>query len=275
MSTADMGTADVGTADVVSHYEERYDEGVRLDRDPVNKLEWIRTRLVMDRYLPEPPAAILDVGGGPGVYAVALAEAGYDVELIDIVPRHIRQATERGVRAQIGDARDLPVPTNSQDAVLMLGPLYHLLEIEHRIAALSEAIRVGKKGAPVLTAAISRYAPAIDALDSGYWDDREFANMVVASLKTGRHINTTGNPAHFTTAYFHRPEELEAELLQAGLTNVEMIAVEGIGWAAGDLAERIEDEARLTDLLDLLNRLEGEPSILGASPHILGVGFVP
>lgn len=260
--------------DVVNHYEERYDEDTRLERNPVNRLELIRTRLLLDRYLPEPPAAILDVGGGPGVYAAALAGAGYDVELIDIVPRHIRQATERGVRSQLGDARELPIRTRTQDAVLLLGPLYHLIEKEERLAALAEAIRVGKVGAPVFAAAISRYAPAIDGLDSGYWDDPAFVDIVLDDLESGRHINTTGDPAYFTTAFFHRPEELQSELVEAGLRDVHVLAVEGIGWAAADLDDRLADENKQAELLRLLERLEQEQPILGSSPHLLGIGWI-
>lgn len=261
--------------DVVGHYEERYDESTRLARDPVGRLELIRTRVILSRHLPEPPASVLDVGGGPGVYAAALNDAGYDVELIDVVPRHIREATERGVRAQLGDARDLPVATKSQDAVLLLGPLYHLTERTDRLAALRETIRVGKSGAPVLAAAISRYASAIDGLDSGFWDDPAFAEIVVADLDTGRHVNTTGNPAYFTTAFFHHPDELRKELRDTGFLNVEVLAVEGIGWVAADLADRLDDASKRSELLRLLERLEGEEPILGASPHLLGVGRVP
>jgi len=107
--------------DVIHHYEERYDEDTRLERDPSNRLELIRTRQLLDRYLPEPPAAIVDVGGGPGAYAVPLTEAGYDVELIDLVPRHIRLATERGIRAQLGDARNLPIGTKTRTQCSCLG----------------------------------------------------------------------------------------------------------------------------------------------------------
>lgn len=261
--------------DVIGHYEERYREEDRLVRDPVGRLELIRTGIILDRYLPDPPAAVLDVGGGPGVYADLLNDAGYDVELIDIVPRHIRQATERGVRAQLGDARDLPALTKSQDAVLLLGPLYHLAEQADRLNALAEAIRVGKSGAPVFAAAISRYAAAIDGLERGFWDDPAFAEIVVADLKTGRHVNTTGNPAYFTTAFLHHPDELRSELENAGLRDVSVLAVEGVGWVAGDLGGRLDDPPRRAELLHLLELLEREESILGASPHLLGVGFVP
>jgi len=259
--------------DIIAHYEDRYDEDVRLSKDGLGRLELIRTQLILQRYLPPAPATVLDVGGGPGVYAGWLETLGYDVELIDIVPRHIRQANEQGLRATLGDARELPLPDGSQDAILLLGPLYHLQEREDRITALRQAVRVARPGAPIFAAAISRYAPAIDGLDSGFFDDPQFAGLLTSVTDTGRHHNPTGNPNYFTTSYFHMPDGLDAELTAAGLRQIEVMAVEGIGWAARDLDERMADETSQQKLLDLLERLEGEPSILGASPHLLGVGY--
>jgi ubiquinone/menaquinone biosynthesis C-methylase UbiE len=260
--------------EILLHYEDRYDEDVRLSKSGLGQLELIRTQQILQRHLPPPPATILDVGGGPGVYAYWLDAAGYEVELIDVVPRHIRQATERGIRARVADARDLPVADDSQDAVLLLGPLYHLQEPEDRIQALAEAIRVAKPGGPVFAAAISRYAPAIDGLDSGFFDDPAFAGLLAGVTDTGKHHNPTGNPDYFATSYFHKPTELAAEMVAAGLTRVDVLAVEGIGWAAQDLDERMGDEDSQRKLLELLERLERAPSILGASPHLLGVGYV-
>ena len=261
--------------DILLHYEDRYDEDVRLSSSGVGQLELNRTQILMRRHLPEPPATVLDVGGGPGVYAYWLDAAGYEVDLVDIVPRHVRQATERGLRATLADARALPVPDNTRDAALLLGPLYHLQERDDRLQALGEAIRVAKPGAPVFAAAISRFAPAIDGLDSGFFDDPAFAELLDAVTASGRHHNPTGNPDYFTTSFFHLPKELEAEMCDAGLIDVEVLAVEGIGWVAADLDERMTREDDQQRLLDLLEQLETEPSILGASPHLLAVGFVP
>ena len=260
--------------DILLHYEDRYDEDTRLSESGLGQLELIRTQALLKRFLPPPPAAVLDVGGGPGVYAYWLDAAGYEVDLIDIVPRHVRQATERGLRATLADARDLPVPDDSRDAVLLLGPLYHLQEREDRLTALRQAIRVARPGAPVFAAVISRYAPAIDGLDSGFFDDPAFAGLLDRVTTTGEHHNPTGNPQYFTTAYFHLPDDIENELIDAGLERVEVFAVEGIGWVASDLDERMAREDDQIKLLDLLEKLEQEPSILGASPHLLGVGFV-
>ena len=261
--------------DILLHYEDRYDEDARLSESGLGQLELIRTQILLQRHLPPPPAVVLDVGGGPGVYAYWLDAGGYEVDLVDIVPRHIRQATERGVRATLADARELPVPDNTRDAVLLLGPLYHLQERDDRLQALREAIRVAKPGAPIFAAVISRFAPAIDGLDSGFFDDPAFAELLEPVTATGRHHNPTDNPNYFTTSFYHLPDELESEMRDASLDDVEVLAVEGIGWVASDLDERMARDEDQQKLLELLESLEREPSILGASPHLLGVGWVP
>lgn len=261
--------------DILLHYEDRYDEDARLSESALGQLELLRSQHLLQRYLPDPPATVLDVGGGPGVYAYWLDAAGYEVDLVDIVPRHIRQATERGLRATLADARELPAPDNTRDAVLLLGPLYHLQERTDRVNALREAIRVARPGAPVFAAAISRYAPAIDGLDSEHFDDPLFAEMLDRVTATGLHSNPTDNPDYFTTSYFHLPDDLGAEMADAGLLNVDVLAIEGIGWVASNLDDRLDDADKQRSLMALLERLEREPGILGASPHLMGVGVVP
>jgi SAM-dependent methyltransferase len=199
-------------------------------------------------------------------------ERGYEVRLVDLVPRHVEQAKETGIDAVLGDAATLGEPDGSWDAVLLLGPLYHLQERADRLQALGEARRVLRPGCPVFAAAISRFAPIIDGLDSGYLDDERFRTTVADNLATGRHVNPTGDPAHFTTAYFHLPNELASEVTEAGFWDVDVLAVEGIAWAAGDLGKRWEDPERRAVVEGFLRRLEREPSLMGASPHLLAVG---
>jgi ubiquinone/menaquinone biosynthesis C-methylase UbiE len=108
---------------------------------------------VLRRVLPAPPARVVDVGGGSGVHAEWLAADGHVVELVDPVPLHVEQASRvPGVTARHGDARDLPMPGASADAVLLLGPLYHLVEREDRVRALREAARVVRPGGVVAAA---------------------------------------------------------------------------------------------------------------------------
>ena len=258
-----------------------YARGLERDRlmSGPGALEFARTTILLDRYLPAPASDVIDVGGGPGRYALWLAERGYRVHLVDPVPLHIEQARSASANqsgralsgAEIGDARELRFPDESADAVLLLGPLYHLPERDDRIRALSEARRVCRPGGVVIAAGISRFASAIDGLRGGYLTDSAFAGIVAGDLRDGRHRNPTGHPAYFTTAYFHRPEELAAECDAARLTHQETLAVEGIGWLLPDLDAWLADDARRGVLLSTLAQLEAEPALMGASAHLLSV----
>jgi hypothetical protein len=68
-----------------------------LERDRLaggsGALELARTQALLERYLPPSPAVIADVVGGPGRYAIWLAERGYRVHLVDPVPLHVEQAS--------------------------------------------------------------------------------------------------------------------------------------------------------------------------------------
>lgn len=266
--------------DVLRHYQ-TYREVDRLSSGQ-GLLELLRTQELIGRYLGEAALTIVDVGGGPGAYAVWLAGLGHRVHLIDPVPEHVRQAEGAAADADvsleslsIADGRELPLDDGIADLVLLMGPLYHLHEREDRMRALGEARRVAVAGAAVIVAAINRFAAPLDGLWSGWIDDGAFRTMIAHALETGRHTNPTGDPDYFTTSYYHHADDLRAEVEAAGLTGVTVCAVEGVGWAARDLDERLADPDRRRHLLDLLRRLETEPTLLGASPHLLAVGRVP
>jgi SAM-dependent methyltransferase len=176
----------------------------------------------------------------------------------------------------VGDARALERADASADAVLLLGPLYHLTERDDRLAALREALRVLRPGGWLFAAGISRFASLLDGLSSGkLFDEPVFAAIVERDLSDGRHLNPTGTLSFFTTAYFHRPEDLAAEAGEAGFEAVEVHAVEGPGAFLPDFARRWNDPAQRETLLQFLARVEREPAILGGSPHLLAVARRP
>jgi SAM-dependent methyltransferase len=159
----------------------------------------------------------------------------------------------------------------SVDAVLLFGPLYHLTDRPDRVQALAEARRMLRAGGLVLAAAISRFASVLDGLVRGYLDDPQFTRIVERDLRDGQHRNVTNNPAYFTTAFFHHPEELAAEIREAGLRHEKTLAVEGPGWLLQNFAEHWEDAGRRERLLEAVRSLEAEPSVLGISAHLLAV----
>jgi ubiquinone/menaquinone biosynthesis C-methylase UbiE len=257
-----------------------YAQGLERDRltQGSGALEFARTCDVLARRLPAPPAVVADVGGGPGRYAVWLAQLGYRVHLVDPVPLHVEQAlgAARGQQltlgsAEVGDARELGLPDARVDAALLLGPLYHLPARDDRLQALTEARRICRPGGIVIAAAISRFASTLDGMRGGYLEDPRFADVAAGDRRDGRHRNPTGDPAYFTTAYFHRPEELAEECEAAGLAHEETLAVEGPAWLLSDLEARLEDDRRRSVLLDALAAVEAEPALLGASAHLLVV----
>jgi ubiquinone/menaquinone biosynthesis C-methylase UbiE len=257
----------------IGEFYARGAEQARLVDDPDGQLEFVRTQALLDRLLPPPPAVVADVGGGAGIHAAPLAERGYEVHLIDPVPLHIEQASALGLAsAAVGDARRLPFEDERFDAVLLLGPLYHLPERADRIAALAEARRVVRPGGLVVAAAISRYASTIDGLSRHLLDEEGFEASVEQDLRDGRHTNPDQHPHWFTTAYFHLPEELPGELEDAGLACEGVLAIEGPAWFMAALRDHLGDPARRERLLRALERVESAPSLLGASAHLLAVG---
>lgn len=261
-------------AEILDHYalgEERDRFGT-----PHGRLEFLRTQDVLLRHLPPPPARILDVGGGPGAYAGWLAGLGYAVDLIDPVPLHVEQAAALdGVRATLGDARALAAEDSSYDAVLALGPLYHLPERADRLQAWREFGRVVVPGGLVVAAAIGRYAAWNDGLRKNWLSREEFARVVDGGLRDGRHRNDDGRPDLFTTAYFHQPAELTGEMSEAGLDQVGVLGVELTGWLVGALDELLAGPSEVQALLAWLRPLESEPSLLGASSHLLALARRP
>jgi len=263
--------------DVTAHYEIS-DEAGRL-RQMTGQLERIRTQEILTRYLPALPAVILDVGGGAGIYALWLAALGYTVHLIDPTPKHVEQARAASAAqpahplasAEIGDARALEWPDASADVVLMLGPLYHLPEREERVQAWCEARRVVREGGIVVAAAISRFASVLDGLFSGFLDDPVFVNIAQEDVRSGQHRNPTQHPGYFTTAYFHHPEELKCEIAYAGLHHVATLPVEGVGCMLQNFEDHWQDAGRRERLLEVLRWLEAEPSLRGATGHLLAV----
>ena len=183
--------------DIAAYYD-RGDEQGRLG--DWGRLEFLRTRELLARFLPAPPATVLDVGGAAGAYALPLAAEGYEVHLVDPVALHVEQARAASAAqpdaplasAVVGDARALPVDDHSADVVLLLGPLYHLTEAADRTRALHEARRALRPGGLLAAAAITRFASTLDGVAQGFLLEPGFEAIVERSTparprRGGRH----------------------------------------------------------------------------------------
>ena len=265
--------------EILSFYRQTR-ESERLTNDVRGQIEFARTQEIITRYLPGPPAVVLDIGGGSGPYACWLAKTGYEVHLVDPVDLHIEQAKEASnqqpehpiASISLGDARELRFSSASADAVLLLGPLYPLIEKSERLLALKEASRVVRKGGVLVAAGISRFASLLDFFCKDRLGNSVSRDIVQNDLETGYHQNPTENLEFFTDAYLHRPSELDSEVIEAGFQHQTTLAVEGPAWLFQSVESYWANPDQRAAILDLIRKIETEPSILGISSHILVIG---
>lgn len=263
---------------VIRAYYDRAPEESRLEHGAF-QLERARTRELILRHLPPKPAVVLDVGGAAGAYAFWLAEQGCEVHLVDATARLIELAREQNrsgpwklASCEVGDARALKQADGTVDVVLLLGPLYHLVDARDRQQALREAARVLRPGGVLFAAGISRFASVLDGMIREVLTDPAFRGIVERDLRDGNHRNSTDGIEYFTTAYFHVPDELRREVREAGFAVERLYGIEGPGWLLSDFSERWADQARREIILQAARALESVESAVGTSAHLMVVG---
>jgi SAM-dependent methyltransferase len=271
-------TASLTTA-MHAYYELGKEAGRLGERGP-GRLEFERTQEIVLRALPPAPAVVADIGGGPGRYALWLAERGYHVKHRDLVPLHVDQVTAAAapmaaadaagggrVESAVGDARSLDLADASVDVVLLLGPLYHLDRAD-RVRTLREAGRVVRPGGPVFGAAITRWAARLDGvLTQRLYETEPDMEQMVAEVERSGVLQPLG-PGSFC-GFTHRPEELRAEAHEAGLEVADLVCVEGAAIMLADLTERGSDPEAWRIVLDSARALERVPELMGIGPHLL------
>ena len=268
--------------EILAFYALGLEQG-RLDADYF-PLERARTQELVLRHLAPPPGVVLDVGGAAGAYAFWLADAGYEVHLVDPVPLHVEQALahvegarEPGSRERAARRRALAAFRRCErpcrpDARAALSP--------HRTRGPVAGARRGAPRSPPrrrrlrgshLALRLARGRPARLALRRP-----GLRELVERDLAYGQHRNDTGDARYFTTAFFHHPAELAEEIAVSGLTLVDLFAVEGSAAATmPDFPRRWADPTSRERLLTFLRAVESEPTLLGVSPHLLAVARRP
>jgi SAM-dependent methyltransferase len=259
-------------------YYERGEEAERLARSGAGRLEFERTQEILLRHLPPPPATVADIGGGPGRYSIWLAGLGYRVVHRDIVPMHIDQVRTAAaadgvtVEAAIGDARSLDLGDEAVDAVLLLGPLYHLPRRADRLKALREAGRIVRPGGPVFGAVISRWAARLDGmLRARLYAKYPAAEQVTDEVERSGLLTPLG-PGSFC-GVTHRPGQLRAEFAASGLDVADLVCVEGAAYLLDDLDARMADQRDWQVVLEAARAHERVPELLGIGSHLIATGL--
>ena len=268
-----------------------YNAGIEKDRlrTGLGLIEFERSKELLLEFLPPPPAVIYDIGGGYGEYSWHLASLGYEASLFDIAETNIKMSHDLAAeypgtalcRAEVADARRISLPDASADAILFMGPLYHINEKSERLLSLSECMRLLAPGGLLFTAAITQYATLLWAttvfgVKNHLLAEDAFMEMVEHELVTGEHIppenSAYGGIGH---SHFHSPKALEAELGEAGFADTSVHAAVGAGWLAPDIDTLWQDESNRAAIMRSVRLIDKAPDILGLSTHLLAISRKP
>lgn len=262
-------------SDIRGMYDASWDrEDSRLQR---HQLERDITWRYLGTYLPA-TGHVLEVGTGTGHYTLELARRGYEVLAVDLAPELVRRVQERvtaaGLHAQVevrvADGRVLDgVPEQAFDAVLLMGPLYHLVRREDRLLALQRAHACLEAGGILFSALLSRYGCLGDQLKQGAPRGEEYAefeSIVECGCQPARSGQWQGFRGYWATA-----EEIAPLHEEAGFETIVLAGVEPAISADDESYNRLEGRQR-EFWLDLLFRVSAEPSMVASSRHLLYVG---
>ncbi len=268
-----------------------YNAGIERNRlrEGIGLIEFERTKEILLEKLPAPPAVIYDIGGAYGEYAWWLASLGYEVHLFDLSETNIAMSAElaeeypgtRLASATVCDARAIPRPDASADAVLLMGPLYSITEYEERILAIRESHRLLKEGGLLFSAALTPYSVLVSRLAVYHendtpkrreLDDPAVLGIIERALEDGCYINPEKSIANgIGSSHLHTAKALREELLLGGFGMTTVHGVMGGAWLAPNIHELMENESTRRTLMKTVRMLDTYEEIIGLSGHLLAV----
>ena len=242
-----------------------------------NRPEFLLTCRMLDRYI-KPGDKVLDIGGGPGRYSFYLSEKGADVTLFDLSPENVKFADEKSaelnlpVKTICGDARTADKIVNGQfDHILLMGPMYHLLEEADRTAAVNAALNLLKPGGIIYISFISTFGGIVFGMKNcpdfvAREIEQEFIEQVV-SRKSLR--GDKGNT--FTRTYMIEKDEILPFMSRFPLEKLHLFGQESI---ISPCENNIMSQPKeIIDLwLDLCEKLWEREDLLSWSEHLMYIG---
>lgn len=206
-------------------YENSCDEDSRL-LSRHGRVEYLTTMRYIEKYL-RPGMRVLEIGAGTGRYSHALAQMGYCVDAVELLEHNIeifRKNTVEGEDITITQANATYLQgfkTDSYDITLLLGPMYHLYTEEDKVKALSEAIRVTKKGGLIFAA----YCMGDASVMSYGFVRGEIFNIIEACLLDTETFDTFSQPWDIFELY--RKKDIDALRCQFNVTQLHFVASDG------------------------------------------------
>lgn len=256
------------TLKALTDYYSGYDEDSRL-RSKHGQVEFLTTMRYVEKYL-KPGMKVLEIGAATGRYSHALAQMGYEVNAVELVQHNIdifRDKTQPGEKVTIrqGNAKDLHFfKDNSYDITLLLGPMYHLFTVEEQKQALSEAIRVTKRGGLVFAAYCGNEATMIQyCFGRGMLREKRYQDLVDPVT-----FKASSDPAELFQLY--RKEDIDALMEGFPVDRLHYLGTDmATNYMRATIDEMEEDLFRM--YLNYHFVICERSDLVGASHHILDV----
>lgn len=256
------------TKNYLTNYYENYDEDGRLGSKH-GMIEFTTTMKYIERYL-RPDMKVLEVGAATGRYSHALAQNGYRVDAVELVEHNIkifkRKTTEgEPVTVTQGNATDLSkFESDAYDMTLLLGPMYHLFTAEDKLKALSEAIRVTKKGGIVFTA----YCMGDASILSYGFIRGKIHEIIEKCMLNTETFDTFSNPWDIFELY--RKEDIDKLRSEFNVTQLHFVASDGYANHMRETVDQMDDKTFELYLKYHLATCERQ-DMVGYSHHTLDI----
>ena len=248
-------------------------EWERMERHP---LEFGVTLRYMEEHYPK-SAKVLDVGGGPGRYAMLLAKKGFDVTLVDISPKNVEFAAKKAeeenvcLRTICADALELAKYVGEQfDVVQCMGPLYHLLREDDRISCVRQCLGRLKPGGLLAASFISTYAVLADVVAKYPEEVTQFKQYFTGMDGDKANIESDENPG-FTDAYFTSPMNIGPFFESFGLQEIVIAGLEGPAGLSEPVIRELPQDI-VSEWVDIAYSLSQDKLTWGTNQHFLYIG---
>ncbi|HOJ47828.1 MAG TPA: class I SAM-dependent methyltransferase [Bacillota bacterium] len=262
--------------DEVRTVREYYNNEVQNEWERLEKhfIEFELTKRFLNRYI-KPGDRVLDVGGGPGRYSLYLAQKGCDVTLADLSEENVRFAQEKAkeegvcIKAHQCDAREIDsIVDGLFDSILLMGPMYHLLEEADRVKCVEACLKLLKPGGVIFISFISSYAGII------YSMKYEPEMILVPELEYQYQLFAEDKPFAgnaFTKAYFIRHADVLPFMEQFGLEKLHLFGQESI-LAPNEPNIQAQPKEVIDKWLDIAERVCEREDLLSYSEHLMYIG---
>lgn len=254
------------TGNSIIDFYNNYDEEGRLLRKS-RMPEYLNTMKYIEEYL-SPNAKIIEIGAGTGRYSIALAEMGYDVTAVELVPHNIeimkkKAKSHHNIKIYNGNACDLSAfKSETYDIVLLLGPMYHLFTDEDKHKAMSEAIRLAKKGGVIYAS----YCNNDTSIYKFFYKKKILDYVDKGLIKENYHTVSTPNEIF----ELYRKSDIDKLMNRYNVERLHFVGVDMLSYISDDRLDLLSDR-EFEEYMKFLSNLCEREDCVGLSIHMLDI----